>query len=49
MSGKYSQTLLVYAKQFAKDALEAILKSVIHKIEEDSGVLIVNKKAARIV
>ena len=40
MSGKYSQKLFDYAKQFATDALKTTSKRAIHKAAEAAGELI---------
>ena len=48
VSGKYSQTLLDYAKQSATLALKISSKRVIQKTEEPTGSLVGNKIANRI-
>ena len=45
LSGKYSQTLLDHAKQFATDAVKTVSKGEIQKTVELTGDLIGNKIA----
>ena len=48
LSGKYSQTLLDYAKQSATNAFKTASKKAIQKPREATGDLIINKTADKI-
>ena len=48
LSGKYSQTLLDYAKQSATNAFKTASKKTIQKPREATGDLIINKTADKI-